>query len=108
MQEIKAGHDKIPPELKSPDPYRAYYNPAEKPGYAGTGVWVHDRVFETFEVAFFTSFPDDPNANEGRVSHIELQNKNADIRHSDLVHRERDDKKGSSKTIHLFGIYFPN
>ncbi len=36
MQEIKAGHDKIPEELKNPQGYKTYYNPAEKPGYAGT------------------------------------------------------------------------
>jgi len=36
MQEIKAGHDKITPELKYPEPYTAHYNPAEKAGYAGT------------------------------------------------------------------------
>jgi exonuclease III len=36
MQEIKCGIDKMPTELIDPPPYNAYYNPAEKPGYAGT------------------------------------------------------------------------
>ncbi len=43
MQEIKATEDKLPPELKTPDGYEAFYNSAEKPGYAGTGIWVKNE-----------------------------------------------------------------
>jgi hypothetical protein len=33
---------------------------------------VHSRVLEDFDVSFFSSFPGDPVANEGRVAHIRL------------------------------------
>ena len=42
MQEIKATEDKLPPELRNPLGYEAFYNSAEKPGYAGTGIWIKD------------------------------------------------------------------
>ena len=90
MQEIKAWHDKIPLELKNPEKFTAYYNPAEKPGYAGTGAWVHSRVFETHDVSFVSSFPLDPTANEGRVAHTVLTN------------------RSTQKITDVFGIYFPN
>jgi exonuclease III len=57
MQEIKCGMDKMPVELMNPPPYTAYYNPAEKPGYAGTGAWVHSRVFDNYDIEWATSFP---------------------------------------------------
>jgi exodeoxyribonuclease III len=116
MQEIKCGIDKMPTELMNPPPYTAYYNPALKPGYAGTWAWVHTRVFETYDVSFFSSFPGDPTADEGRVAHIELRVKSschADERSicSDSQEQEsisfvpQDDKTG---IIDIFGIYFPN
>jgi exodeoxyribonuclease III len=88
MQEIKAGHDKIPPELKAPKDYVTFYNPAEKPGYAGTGIWVHERVDKEYDLAFAQAFPLDPTANEWRVVHLTLT-------------REKE-------VIDIFGIYFPN
>jgi exodeoxyribonuclease-3 len=57
MQEIKATPDKLTDDLLSPLPYIAYYNPAEKPGYAGTGAWVHSRVFDNYDIEWATSFP---------------------------------------------------
>ncbi len=97
MQEIKAWHDKISPELKYPEPYLAHYNPAEKPGYAGTGVWIHSRVYEDYDIEFLDSFPEDLTANEGRVAHVKLMPKNSPtLQHS------------NTPTIHIFGIYFPN
>ncbi len=90
MQEIKAWHDKIPAELKNPQSYTTYYNPAEKPWYAGTGAWVHSRVFDNFDVSFASSFPWDPTANEGRVAHTILTN------------------RSTQKITDIFGIYFPN
>jgi exonuclease III len=57
MQEIKATPDKLSGDLLSPLPYIAYYNPAEKPGYAGTGAWVHSRVFDRYDIEWATSFP---------------------------------------------------
>ncbi len=90
MQEIKGTPDKFSDFLNSPDPYTAYYNPAEKPGYAGTGAWVHSRVLETHDVSFVSSFPGDPTANEGRVAHTVLTN------------------RSTKKVTDVFGIYFPN
>lgn len=103
MQEIKAGHDKIPEDLKNPMHYRTHYNPAEKPGYAGTWAWIHERVYEDFDVRFLDSFPGDPTANEGRVAHIELRVKSEEwkISSTNTLH-------SSFTTLHLFGIYFPN
>ncbi len=90
LQEIKATPDKISEYLHFPKPYFAHYNPAEKPGYAGTGAWVHERISTTFDFQFLDSFPDDPTSNEWRVAHIVLTEK----------------KKGTITDI--FGIYFPN
>ncbi len=90
MQEIKGTPDKFSEFLNFPEPYIAYYNPAEKPGYAGTGAWVHSRVFKTHEVSFLSSFPWDPTANEGRVAHMVLTN------------------QSTKKVIDILGIYFPN
>ena len=90
MQEIKATPDKLSEYLLSPPGYTAHYNPAEKAGYAGTGVWIHDRVYSVADVIFMDSFPSDPTANEGRVAHVQLT-----IDNSQLI-------------IDIFGIYFPN
>ena len=96
LQEIKGTPDKFSESLNHPDPYIAHYNPAEKPGYAGTWVWVHTRVYDTHEVAFLDSFPSDPTANEGRVAHIELTSNHEQWKIAD------------TNRLHLFGIYFPN
>jgi exodeoxyribonuclease III len=93
MQEIKCGMDKMPAELMNPTLYTAYYNPAEKPGYAGTWAWVHSRVSDMYDISFFSSFPGDPTANEWRVAHIELREKS---------------EEWAWEIIDIFGIYFPN
>lgn len=90
MQEIKATSDKLSPYLSSPSSYTAHYNPAEKAWYAGTGVWIHDRVYEQATIRFIDSFPNDPTANEWRVAHVELT------------------LKSDSSMYDIFGIYFPN
>jgi exodeoxyribonuclease III len=36
IQEIKAQEEKLPQVLRTPDGYEAFYNSAQKPGYAGT------------------------------------------------------------------------
>jgi exodeoxyribonuclease III len=124
MQEIKCGMDKMPRELMNPPPYTAYYNPAEKPGYAGTWVWVHARVSEIYDIAFYSSFPGDPTANEGRVAHIELRVKseNSPPEKGELEgvsQRENPDsvtppslpfsgEEWAWKIFDIFGIYFPN
>jgi exodeoxyribonuclease-3 len=90
MQEIKGTPDKFSSYLNSPDPYVAYYNPAEKAWYSGTGAWVHSRIAELFDVNFLSSFEWDPVANEWRVAHIMLTH------------------KSTGKIVDIFGIYFPN
>ncbi len=97
MQEIKATTDKLTDDLLTPIPYIAHYNSAEKPGYAGTGVWIHSRVFEKYDIEFLTSFPEDPTANEWRVAHIQMKQKENQEKLSDI-----------ENIIDIFGIYFPN
>jgi exodeoxyribonuclease-3 len=99
MQEIKATTDKLTEDLLSPLPYIAHYNSAEKPGYAGTGVWIHSRVYEKYDVIWLTSFPNDPNWNEGRVAHVQLKKKEI----------PSETSAADIETIlDIFGIYFPN
>jgi exonuclease III len=116
MQEIKGTPDKFSVFLNSPEPYVAYYNPAEKPGYAGTGAWVHSRVLTTHDVSFVSSFPGDPTANEGRVAHLQIKDKS--FCHSDegRICSESPEPQGRSfvpqddkkVVLDIFGIYFPN
>lgn len=97
MQEIKATPDKLTEELLSPIPYVAYYNPAAKPGYAGTGVWIHSRVFDAYDIEWAMSFPWDPTADEGRVAHIIMKKKDTTKNIADI-----------ENIVDIFGIYFPN
>lgn len=99
MQEIKATTDKLTEDLLSPIPYVTYYNSAEKPGYAGTWVWIHSRVFDMFDAEFLSSFPWDPTANEGRVAHLQLKKKEIP---------GKTDISDIETIIDIFGIYFPN
>lgn len=87
MQEIKGTPDKFSVYLNVPPDYNAFYNPAEKAGYAGTGVWIHERV-QKYVHSIQTGFEWDPTANEGRVTHLIL---------------EKEDQ-----ILDIFGIYFPN
>ena len=90
LQEIKATPDKLSPYLLAPSPYTASYNPAEKAGYAGTGMWVHERISSIANIRFMKDFPFDPNANEWRVAHGEIT------------------MKSDNSVYDIFGIYFPN
>ena len=63
MQEIKGTPDKFSVYLNIPPGYQAHYNPAEKAGYAGTGLWVHERV-QKYVHSVQTGFEEDPTANE--------------------------------------------
>lgn len=38
LQEVRASEDKIPPEWREPEGWHAMWHPAERPGYAGTGL----------------------------------------------------------------------
>jgi exodeoxyribonuclease-3 len=87
LQEIKGTPDKFPEALNTPEGYEAFYNPAEKAGYAGTGLWIHEDT-RKYVHSIQTGFIGDPTANEGRVIHLILE------------------KEGL--TMDVFGIYFPN
>ena len=71
FQEIKAKKDKLPEELQDFD-YTQFYNPAEKPGYAGTAIWVNNKHEKEIE-GFSKGMPkwDDY---EGRVTTCDFKN----------------------------------
>ena len=87
LQEIKGTPDKFSAYLNAPEGYEAFYNPAEKAGYAGTGVWIKNEIRKYVD-SVQTWFEGDPTANEGRVSHVILAK--------------------NDKIFDIFGIYFPN
>lgn len=79
IQEIKAESSKIPPELKYIVGYDAYFNPAERKGYSGTGLYSRKKpkeVLNGFGIKEFDS--------EGRIQIAD---------YNDFA---------------LFNIYFPN
>lgn len=43
LQEVRARPEQLPGEWADPDGYTAYWNPAEKPGYAGTALWTRQE-----------------------------------------------------------------
>ncbi len=81
IQETKAQEDKLVPIIKKYDKYEQFYNSAERPGYAGTGIWVKKSLH--YNIIFSIEFPNYKD-NEGRVARIDL-----------------DDWT-------IFSIYFPN
>lgn len=89
LQEIKGTPDKFGEALKSHPEYYQFYNSAEKPGYAGTGVWVKKTDgFAVTEPKFSLGMPEDPFADEGRICRLDF---------------ERD-----GESFVLLGVYFPN
>jgi len=71
LQEIKGKREQFSNYLSENEDYEQFYHSAEKPGYAGTGIWVEKKFFNTLEsVEFKTSVPKAPNMDEGRVSHL--------------------------------------
>ncbi len=79
LQEIKGKKEQFSTFLTMHPDYDQFYHSAEKPGYAGTGIWVRKkfRDIKEGEMNFNTHVPDAPNHDEGRISHITfLHNKN--------------------------------
>ncbi len=73
VQEIKGKVEQFSTYLTENDAYEQHYHSAEKPGYAGTGMWIRrDFLHDDDTVVFHTHVPHAPNADEGRVSHITL------------------------------------
>ena len=90
LQEIKGKKEQFSDYLTVHPEYDQYYHSAEKPGYAGTGIWMRNEFASTKEkkTNFNTQVPDAPNHDEGRVSHLTfLHNK---------------------KIYDVLSIYFPN
>lgn len=80
FQEIKATHEQVKDIENAFPEYSFAWNPAQKPGYAGTSVWVKNTLLP---VKFLMGMPDFEDT-EGRIIGIEKEN-----------------------TV-LFGVYFPN
>ncbi len=84
IQEIKAKPEQLESFVKKYDQYEQFYHSAEKPGYAGTAVWVKKNYkLQTSNFKFGTGMPNF-NDTEGRISRISF-----------------DDKE-------ILGVYFPN
>ena len=66
LQEIKAQIDKIPAELQNPAGYFSFYNPAQKPGYAGTAVFTKRKPLKVITKIGFKQFD-----NEGRMLRLD-------------------------------------
>jgi len=92
LQEIKAKTEQLSKFLTENSDYRQFYHSAEKPGYAGTGVWIKKSLFEKelieSSLEFKTGMPDWDD-NEGRISQLHVTNK-------------------SEENLIFLGVYFPN
>jgi exodeoxyribonuclease-3 len=44
LQEVRARPEQIPPPWATPDGWSTLWHPAERPGYAGTGVWARRDI----------------------------------------------------------------
>ena len=81
LQEVKAHPDKLDEQLTAHSEYFQFYNPAQKAGYAGTGVWVKRSFAKAPEMSrSMDGFEDD----EGRIVRADIN------------------------VWTLIGVYFPN
>jgi exodeoxyribonuclease-3 len=39
LQEVRARPEQLPEELREPEGWHVYWNPADRPGYSGTAIW---------------------------------------------------------------------
>ncbi len=69
IQEIKATSDKLSQALTNHPEYLQFYHSAEKPGYAGTGIWI--KRSESRKVSFSSGMPNFTD-NEGRISRVDF------------------------------------
>jgi len=69
LQEIKATMDKVPAELINPAGYFSFYNPATKPGYAGTAVFTKHQPLKVIDKMGLARFD-----NEGRILRLDFPN----------------------------------
>jgi exodeoxyribonuclease III len=81
IQEIKCTENQIQPLISKYSDYKQFYHSAEKPGYAGTSIWVRRSL--QFELEFELGMPDFDDT-EGRIARIDIENTT------------------------ILGVYFPN
>ena len=84
IQEIKAKPEQLTEIIEKYNDYEQFYHSAEKPGYAGTAVWIkRNYKLQTSNFKFGIGMPDFDD-NEGRISRISFDN------------------------FEILGVYFPN
>ena len=84
FQEIKATTEQLKDKLLYPEHYYAYWNPAEKKGYAGTAIWTKIKPLNVWYHFEYGNFNHEYHNTEGRVTGAEFD------------------------TFLLFTVYFPN
>lgn len=90
VQEIKGKKEQFSTFLTDHTDYAQYYHSADKPGYAGTGIWVRRAWMEKNDIAptVLAYIPDAPNDDEGRITHVAFPH--------------------AGTTYDFLSIYFPN
>ncbi len=68
LQEIKAKEEQVPEELLNLPGYYKYFNPADKPGYAGTAVFCKEKPISVEQGTGFSRFDQ-----EGRVQILKFK-----------------------------------
>lgn len=79
IQEIKAKPEQLTAIIEKYDTYKQFYHSAEKPGYAGTAIWVRKDI----DASFSTGMPNFEDT-EGRIARVNIGKKE------------------------ILGVYFPN
>ena len=104
LQEIKGKREQFSKWLTENKEYQQFYHSAEKPGYAGTGIWVEKNFYESLkEVEFKTTVPKAPNMDEGRVAHLMFK--------VDCLQRPSLCRPAETRSLQIYdvlSIYFPN
>ena len=72
FQEIKAMPDQLKEKLRYPANYYAYWNPAEKKGYAGTAIWTKIKPLNVWYHLAAGDFEHEYHNSEGRVTIAEF------------------------------------
>lgn len=72
FQEIKALPEQLPEKLRFPKNYYAYWNPAEKKGYAGTAIWTKIKPLSVWYHFEYEDFKHEYHNTEGRVTGAEF------------------------------------
>lgn len=74
LQETKAKQEQLSDELTAHPEYEQFYHSAEKPGYAGTAIWVRKRLQddETTRLQAFQKGMPGFDDNEGRIARVDI------------------------------------